>query len=164
MEKKQIAERIKEGAEELKSLERSLTKGLVRDRVGFIRLLKQQPALNIPTAAQQAGGYKKSWGYKMWELYEQKGVAGLSAYPFKGTKPRLSKEQVQTFIEDLRADHITTLHQAAMWIKQKTGISYCDSAVWFIFKGLGIKKKTGRPSNVRKDQAGAEAFKKKRLL
>ena len=163
MEKKKTTEQIKESIEELKDLERSMSKGLVRDRVRFIRLLKEESSFNIPAAAEKAGGYKKSWGYNLWKLYEQKGIVGVSAYPFKGTRPRLSKEDEQKLRAVLREDKISTLHQTAAWIKETTGVSYCDSAVWFVFKRLGIKKKTGRPQNVRKDIEGAEAFKKKHL-
>ncbi len=162
MEKKKTAAVIKEGIAALKGLERSSPQALVRDRVRFIRLLKEDPALSIPAAAQQAGGYQKSWGYNVWKLYEQNGMAGVAAYPFKGTTARLSKEDEQTLKEALQSDSVATLHQAAVLIKETTGISYCDSAVWFVFKRLGIKKKTGRPENIRKDTAGAEVFKKKR--
>lgn len=142
-------------------MERSVTQGLVRDRVRFIRLLKQDSSLSIPAAAEKAGGYKKSWGYSIWKLYEQKGIAAVSLYPFTGTQPRLGKEDEQKLLAALKDDTVYTLHQAALLIKEITGVSYCDSAVWFIFKRLGIKKKTGRPSNVRKDVEGAENFKKK---
>jgi transposase len=64
-------------------------------------------------------------------------------------------------LQALKDDEVATLHQAALLIKEITGVSYCDSAVWFVFKRLDIKKKTGRPQNVRKDTASAESFKKK---
>ncbi|MBD0375646.1 MAG: winged helix-turn-helix domain-containing protein [Flavisolibacter sp.] len=97
------------------------------------------------------------------ESLPKKGIDGVADYPFKGSKPRLSEEEAQTLLQSLKEDQVSTLHQAAELIKQKTGVSYCDSAVWFVFKRLGIKKKTGRPANVRKDKEGAETFKKKHL-
>ncbi|MBD0375645.1 MAG: hypothetical protein ICV51_08470 [Flavisolibacter sp.] len=71
MEKRVTAEKIKESAKALRALERS-TKGLVRDRVRFIRLLKEDAWANLSEAAQQAGGYRKSWGYNIWNLYQKR--------------------------------------------------------------------------------------------
>lgn len=160
MEKKKPAELIKESAQELGLIERNMSKGLVRDRVRFIRLLKEDASLSIAEAAAKAGGYKKSWAYNILNLYEQKAIEGVKEYPCKGTTVRLSAEQQEQLKEALQADSVSTLHQRAVLIKEITGIAYCDSAVWFVFKRLGIKKKTGRPQYVRKDIVGAEAFKK----
>ena len=161
MNKKVNTGGIKESVEELGVLERSAVEGLVRERVRFIRLLKEDTSSNVTQAAEKTGSYKKSWAYNIWRLYKEKAVEGISTYPFQGSTPRLSKEAEQKLKEALQNDSVSTLHRAASLIKEVTGVSYCDSAVWFVFKRLGIKKKTGRPKNVRKDEAEAEAFKKK---
>jgi len=45
-------------------------------------------------------------------------------------------------------------------MKDSFGVGYGQSGISKLFKCLKIKLKTGRPSNVRKDEAGADVFKK----
>ncbi|MBD0374212.1 MAG: winged helix-turn-helix domain-containing protein [Flavisolibacter sp.] len=45
-------------------------------------------------------------------------------------------------------------------VKEHTGVEYSVSAMHYVFKALCIKKKTGRPSHVGKDEQKAEALKR----
>ena len=65
---------------------------------------------------------------------------------------------LQSFLRD--ATLPLTQQQIADWIKDSFGVEYRQSGLSKLFQRLKIKLKTGRPSNSRKDEAGAEAFKK----
>jgi transposase len=53
--------------------------------------------------------------------------------------------------------------QIGEWIESNFGKRFTQAGVSVLFKRLKIKLKTGRPSNVRKDEAAAEDFKKTSL-
>jgi transposase len=162
MDMRQInySEKIQESAQELYTLERKSSAGIVRDRLRFLRLLKEGTAAT-PPAAGAFVSYKKAWSYQLWKRYEAKGLSALSRYPFKGTSPRLDKEQQQQFVAALAKDNISSLSDAAALLKEQTGISYTIGGMCYVMKRLGIKKKTGRPCHIQKDQVATEAFKKK---
>lgn len=154
------SEQITESAEALLARERKATQAIVRDRLRFLRLLKTGSA----TSLLEAGGavnFKKSWCYELWKRYKENGLTALSDYPFKGTKPRLDAEQQQRFKDSLSANNTATLTQAAALIKAQTEVGYSVSGTWYVLRRLGIKKKTGRPAHVHKDEQAAAAFKKK---
>ena len=157
------SEKIKESVEELYILERKSSAAIVRDRLRFLRLLKEG-TVAIPPAAGALVSYKKAWSYQLWKRYEAKGLSALSKYPYKGTSPRLDKEQQQQFVASLAKDNISSLWEAAALLKEQTGIGYTIGGMCYIMKRLGIKKKTGRPCHIHKDQAASEAFKKKHRI
>jgi transposase len=156
------AAKISESAASLYVLERKARSALVRDRLRFLRLLKNGTAAT-PPAAGAVVSYQKAWSYQLWKRYEAKGLSALSAYPFKGTKPRLNTEKQPSFIAAFAKDSIATLADAVALLKEQTGISYTIGGMCYVMKRLGIKKKTGRPSHFHKDEAASEAFKKKPL-
>lgn len=154
------SEQIVQTAAELLHLERKATQALVRDRLRFVRLLKEGTATLVE--AGKAVNFKKSWCYELWRRYQQKGIMALSSYPFKGRQPWLKPQQQAAFKQSLSDDSMATLAQAAERIKQQTGIDYTISGTWVALKRMGIKKKTGRPRHVHHDETAAAAFKKKR--
>ena len=157
------AEKIRESAEALYVLERKAGASIVRDRLRFLRLLKSGAAAT-PAAAGAAVSYKKAWSYQLWNRYAATGLSAFSQHPFKGTKPRLDSEKQQQFTASLAKDNITTLADAVALLKEQTGIRYTIGGMCYVMKRLGIKKKTGRPCHIHKDQRASEAFKKKRRL
>ena len=83
--------------------------------------------------------------------------------PFQGTVGKLSYSHITRLRRFLRdATTPLTQGQIADWIKDNFGVEYKQSGVSKLFKRLKIKLKTGRPSNVSRDEAGA--FKKTSLL
>lgn len=154
------SEKIQESAQELYVLERKASAAIVRDRLRFLRLLKEGTAIT-PAAAGALVSYRKAWSYQLWKRYETKGLSALSGYPFKGTHSRLDKEQQQQFITALAKDNISTLADATALLREQSGISYTIGGMCYMMKRLGIKKKTGRPCHIHKDEAASEAFKKK---
>lgn len=153
-------ELIRESEEELLTLERRQTQGILRLRVRFLRLLKSG---ECPTQAQAgeriALGPRQS--QRLWQRYRQGGLKLLLAYPYQGHKPRLTPEQQQALQQELKKDQIHSLQQACAWLWDHQGVRFSPSGVHYLFKRLRVKKKTGRPVHHHRDSAGAEAFKKK---
>lgn len=154
------ADKIQESVEDLYVLERKAGAAIVRDRLRFLRLLKSGTAAT-PPAAGAVVSYKKAWSYQLWKRYAAKGLSALSEYPFKGTAPRLNHEQQQQFKASVATDNISTLADAVALLKEQSGISYTIGGMCYVMKRLGIKKKTGRPCHIHKDEVAVEAFKKK---
>ena len=153
-------EAIKESEEELVRLERSEQHGLLRDHLRFLRLLKTG-VCHSQAAAGTYIGIKQRAAEKLWKKYREGGIEAFVHYPFEGTKGKLSEAQKQDLIEELKQGSVQTLAEAKGYIEKHFGISYTVGGVCYLFKQMHIKKKVGRPSNVRKDVAGAERFKKK---
>lgn len=156
------AEQIKESASELYVLERKASAAIVRDRLRFLRLLKSGAALTPPQAGE-AVNFKRAWCYQLWNRYHENGLPALADYPFKGTKPRLDAEKAAQFKVSLATDDITKLADAVQLLKHQYDITYTVGGMCYVMKRLGIKKKTGRPSHIHKDEQAVADFKKKRL-
>ena len=154
------ADQIKESAGELYALERKAGAAIVRDRLRFLRLLKSGTAATPPQAGE-AVNFKRAWCYQLWNRYLAKGLPALADYPFKGTKPRLDADKAEQFKLSLASDDITKLADAVSLLQQQYDISYTVGGMSYVMKRLGIKKKTGRPSHIHKDEQAVEAFKKK---
>jgi len=153
---------IKESQERLRKEERKQGKGFLRDRIRFLRLLKSGQCCS----QQQAGnliGYSPRNSQRLWKQYCEGGWKALLMYPYQGSCCRLNKQQTQKLQHFLAKDQVQFLHEARQYIQQQFGISYSISAVHYLFRRLNIKKKTGRPSNCRKDEKGARLFKKSLL-
>jgi transposase len=74
---------------------------------------------------------------------------------------KLSSVQISRVLAMTDGEHIMTQKQIASQIASEMGVSYTQMGIHYMFKRLKIKNKTGRPSNVRKDEVGLENFKKK---
>ena len=146
--------------DELQALERSQRQSRGRHYVGLIRYLKEGSSSSQASAG--AGiGLKARQSQVVWSRYLTEGLLGLLSPPFPGTVGKLSYCQIarlQAFLPD--ATLPLTQQQIADWMKDSFGVAYGQSGISKLFKRLKIKLKTGRPSNVRKDEAGGDAFKK----
>jgi transposase len=151
---------IKESAEELAALLRKQNTSLLRRRIRFLLLLKSGKCLSQAEAGAHIGlGLRGA--EKLWKLYGTKGIEGVLEYPFKGRKSKLSEPLKQALHEHLSKDSIQTLCEACTFVKKKAGVQISKPGMLYVFRAMGIKKKTGRPSHVHRDEKGAEAFKKK---
>ena len=162
--KKDYPSLIVESLEELQSLERVQKQSRNRDYVRFLRYLKEGSS-TTQVSAGACIGLKARQSQVVWARYLTEGLSGLLSNPFQGTVGKLSYCQItrlQAFLRD--ATLPLTQHQIADYIKDSFGMEYGQSGISKLFKRLKIKLKTGRPSNVRKDQSGGEAFKKTLLL
>ena len=156
------SEAIRESAARLLRVERSQKKALLRDRVRLVRLLKSGAC----TSQRQAGeriGLSLRESQRVWNRYQKGGLEGLLDYPFKGKPRRLREEQCEELKQHLSKNGVQTLRQARDFIQEHLGVAYTVGGVHYVFKCLKIKKKTGRPSSVRKDEKGARVFKKNSL-
>lgn len=150
---------IKESAEDLLELEQKQKQAMLRDRVRFVRLLKTGQAKSQRLAGEQIS-LKERQSQRLWHTYRQKGMEGLLAYPYQGTFGKLSTQQLSQLRTYLKSDSVDTLHQAQSYIQDAFGVSYTIGGISVLFTRLKIKLKTGRPSNIRQNQAEREAFKK----
>lgn len=151
---------ITQSAEELQMLLKKATKPLLRRRLRFLLLLKQNPGLSR-TAAGKKLGLLPTGAEEMWQVYKEGGIEKMTDYPFKGKRSYLKQEQKQWLAEELKKDTTKTLSEACALVREHADVGYSVSAMHYVFKSLKIKKKTGRPSHVDKDEGKAEAFKKK---
>lgn len=152
-------ESIKESAEELSKLEKSQKDARLRDRVRMLRYLKE----GIAVGQRQAGelvGLSGRHGQKLWKQYTAQGIDSLLSTNYKGSWSRLDSRQQARLLQRLDSGGVCTQAQLIDWLEQEMGISYSQGGLSMLLARLKVKLKTGRPVNVRKDQAGEAAFKK----
>ena len=153
-------EEIKESVVELEELEKSQHLALYRDRVRYIRHLKSGISRS-QKAASASLGISDRQGQRNWRLYKTLGLKGLLA-PLNrpGAPSKLNQEELEELEDRLKEGDVQFLHETATYIKKEYGQDYTVSGIHYVFKRLGIKKKTGRPTNIRQDKEGLESFKK----
>ena len=150
---------IKETEASLWQSEKDQSKAFLRDRIRFLRLLKSGQCSSQQRAGALVGLSLRS-SQRLWEQYREGGIKALLIYPYQGLPCRLSKEQISRLKAYLAEDRVQFLYEAKHYIREHFGLRYSLSGVHYLFRQLKIKKKTGRPSNHRKDEKGAKAFKK----
>lgn len=153
-------ELVKESAKDLRVLYRKQSSALFRRRLQFLMLLKSGQC----SSQAQAGaliGIKARASEKLWKLYRSEGVQGLLRPPAKGRPAKLTEGAKADLQTELDGSRVATLKQACSFVEQTHGIVLTQAAMHYYFKREKIKKKTGRPTSVRKDVAGEEWFKKK---
>lgn len=153
-------ERIKETVSALEELERKQSEALFRDRIRYIRLLRSGVAMT-QKAASEAIGISLRQGQRNWRLYSDQGLKGLlRPIEHPGAPTKLNAEEFEELEKRLEDDDIQFLHEAVSHVKEKYGQEYTVSGMHHVFKRLKVKKKTGRPVNIRQDTEGLEEFKK----
>lgn len=150
---------IKETLQELLKREKEQDKGFVRDRIRFLRLLKSGQCVTQTQAGELVGLQPRS-SQRLWQQYREGGLQALLAYPFQGTCCRLTEKQIAELLAYLAKDQVQFLHEARDYIQKHFGVPYSMGGLHKLFERLKVKKKTGRPSNYRKDEKGAKSFKK----
>jgi len=150
---------IIESSEELLALERQQTHVKSRDRIKFIRLLKSE-ICQTQEAAGRCIGVKRTQSQQIWRDYKKGGILQLIKSPIKRGFGKLSSHQLSLLQTRLSSDDICTLVQVQHWLISEFEVYYTLAGLSALFNRLKIKLKTGRPSNIRKDQHREEAFKK----
>ena len=111
-------------------------------------------------ATSEAIGLSPRQGQRNWRLYREQGIKGmLRPIEDLGAPTKLQAEEFEELEKRLEEDDIQFLHQAVAHVKEKYGQEYTISGMHHVFKRLKMKKKTGRPVNIRQDKEGLEAFK-----
>ncbi len=153
-------EAVKESMKELHTLHRRQQRPLTRRRLQFLMLLKSGKC----SSQAKAGALirlKARASEKLWKLYVTEGVEELLRPYCGGRPPKLSEAARQDLQTELDASRVATLKEGCQFVWQHHGISLSQVALYYYFRQQKIKKKTGRPVNVRKDEKGEEQFKKK---
>jgi transposase len=152
-------EAIKENVEKLQEAEKGAKQSYVKDRIRFIRYLKEGTAKSQAQAGNLIG-LKSRQSQNLWKLYQQKGIAGLLQARKATYIGRLSSIELSRLLQRLDQDQMMSQKQVMAYLEAEMGKVYTQPAIHYLFKRLKVKLKTGRPVNVRKDKAGEEAFKK----
>ena len=152
-------EEIKESVEELRQIEKRQKKALFRDRVRYIRLLKSGEAQSQKAASSCIGG-KVRQGQRNWRMYREGGMEGLLRPPRPGRPPKLKPHEEKELKVRLKGGGIQFLHGAVAHVKGQYKQDFSLVGMHYLFKRMKVKKKTGRPVNIRQDKDGPEGFKK----
>lgn len=151
---------IGEEVEALQVMYRKQSRSLARRRLRFLLLLKSGECASQALAGASIG-IKPRAAEKLWALYRKKGLVGLLEKPHSGQPAKLDEGVKESLQKELDRSRIQTLKEACTFVLQKHGVTLSQSGMHHYFTSKGIKKKTGRPTNVRKDEKGEEVFKKK---
>ena len=149
---------IQQSEEEFQSRQRSATKVVVYQRLQMLRLLKNCQAKNLSEAARAIGVNKRST-QRWWKQYKEQGLESLLVVA-PTRQPRLSAQQQQELLAQAAKGEFSTIAEILRWVEQSFGISYTEVGMWKLAGRLKIKKKTPRPSHVKKDEGEVERFKK----
>lgn len=151
--------RITESVAELKQIEARQKLARDRDRVRFLRLLKEKTV----SSQQQAGeaiNRAQRQSQRLWQAYTQNGINGLIGQAYRPGFGKLSATQISQLQAWLRLDQAQILTHIQTYIQQRWAITYSISGISKLCNRLKIKTKTGRPVNRRQNPADRESFKK----
>lgn len=152
---------IKESSGKLLKLRDEQKVVLYYRRLHFLYLLKSGSCKSQGEAGT-AIGIKVRGAQKLWNKYSTAGLSALlSPSERMGRPSKLNAQSKAALKGQLDSAAIQTLQGACDFIATTEGIVMTPVAMHYYFKAMGIKKKIGRPSSVRKDVQGERAFKKK---
>lgn len=150
---------ITESVDFLQIQERQASQAQVRDRIRFLPMLKTGQAKS-QSAAGLLIGLASRQSQRLWQRYQQKGFAGMLTTHYSHSFGKLSAQQISQLLTFLRSDQASKLEEVQAFVQAAFEVTYSLSGISKLFARLKIKLKTGRPSNVRKDPAQEDAFKK----
>ena len=153
------AKLITESEDELTALENKQALVLNRDRVRFLKVLKTEQ-VTTQNVAGEAIGIGQRQAQRLWKRYRAKGLADLLMPAKRLRWGKLSLHQISHLRQFLCDDQAQTLEHIQACLSGKLGVTYSISGVATLCKGLTIKRKTGRPVNVRQVPGAVEEFKK----
>ncbi|GAA4437345.1 hypothetical protein GCM10023188_31430 [Pontibacter saemangeumensis] len=147
---------VREEVSELLRIEQQ-QRALIRDRVRFIRLLKEGKAQTQRQAGELVG-LKRRKSQLLWKQCRDQGLDSLLQTHHKGSWAKLDSCQQARLLQRLDQDDISTQRQLPAWLQAEMGVTYSQPGLSCLLTRLKVKLKTGRPVNVRKDEAGEAAF------
>lgn len=109
-------------------------------------------------SAGAALGLQERQSQRVWQQYRQQGYAGLVNGYTGHNFGKLSADPISRLRHYLR--QVRTLAEAPATIAAEFGNNYTVSGICNLFERLPRQRQPGRPVNIRKDAAQAEAFKK----
>lgn len=151
---------IKESVSALQKLEKGQSEALFRDRIRYLGLLKSGE-VKTQKGASELIGISDRQGQRNWRRYREEGLSGmLRPIERPGAPTKLEASEFEELEKRLESDDIQFLHEAVAHVKDQYDTDYTVSGMHYVFKRLKVKKKTGRPVNIRQDKGGLEDFKK----
>lgn len=153
------ADKIEESIEFLLEEEKKRGNALNRDRCRFLRLLKTGEC-NTQAAAGAAVGLCERHSQRLWHSYRQQGFEGLMQKPAQRGFGKLTSQQISLLRQFLHDDQAQTLSDIQAYLSGSLGVEYTIGGVSDLCKRLKIKRKSGRPVNVRQKPGAVELFKK----
>ncbi len=153
---------IKESLDELYNLFKSEGNALLRDRLHFLYLLKEDNTKSLVSIAKELGRDRTSL-YNWLSLYKSKGLLGYikpRRYDFHESKIR--GIILDSLIEKLKDEKgFSSYGEIVIWLKNEHNLVMNYFAVYQIVKyKLKAKLKVARPVNIKKDPKKEEEFKK----
>ncbi len=103
---------------------------------------------------------KKQLTFKIQMLILLKENPKMTLKNVEGYKGKLSKEQLEELKEEIKTGRFSTQKEIIQWIYERFRIKYSQQGMSDLLRNLKIKKKTGRPVNIKKDYKQEEELKK----
>jgi transposase len=156
-------ELINEELEELRVIEKKQKLVQFEKRVQFLICLKSGEA-----KTQKAAGGKVGWqvrqSQKIWQIYRERGVAGVLAKSKRRGFGKLSSVEISRLNEYLREFGARSLAEIQQYVRDSFGVNYTIGGLSDLCIRLRIKLKTARPSNYLKDERAVLTYKKTSTL
>jgi transposase len=150
---------INESVDFLLEAEKKWGSALDRDRARFLRLLKTGECKSQASAGAILGLCERH-SQRLWQTYRHKGFEGLMQTPSRRGFGKLTSQQISHLRQFLRDDQAQTLEHIQAYLSGSLGVDYTIGGVSDLCKRLKIKRKRGRPINIRQKPGAVELFKK----
>ena len=153
------ADKITQKLAVLQAAEKQQTKAKLRDYVRFLRLLKSGQSTTQLQAANQVNLSLRQ-AQRLWKRYQQVGFEALIKNRQSTYMGKLSTTQISRLRQFLLDDQAQTLADIQAYLAGSLGVNYTIGGISDLCKRLKIKRKTGRPVNVRQQPGAINVFKK----
>ena len=155
-------ELIGEELEQLRALEKKQKLVQFEKRMQFLIALKSGEAKTQKAAGSQVG-WQVRQSQKIWQMYRERGLAGVLEKTQRRGFGKLSSVEISRLNEYLREFGARSLAEIQSLLQTTFGVSYSLGGVSDLCIRLRIKLKTARPSNYAKDEAAVLTYKKTSL-
>ncbi len=155
-------ELIGEELEQLRAIQSKQKLVQFEKRVQFLIALKSGTAKTQKAAGSQVG-WQLRQSQKIWQLYRERGLAGVLEMSGRHGFGKLSSIQISWLNEYLRQFGARSLAEIQVYLRESFGIEYTIGGLSDLCLRLRIKLKTARPSNHLKAEAEVSQYKKTSL-
>lgn len=144
------ASEISETLEQLLQLEKQQRQARLRDRIRFLRLLKEGQAQTQQQAGKQLGLSLRQ-SQRIWQTYRQQGIEKLLQTGYQHGFGKLNTQQISDLQSWLSSYPVQTLSQIQAYIKERWQVEYTIAGLSLLFKRMKIRYKSGRPEKGKKN-------------
>ncbi len=134
---------IKESIDELLAIEKQQRQARLRDRIRFLRFLKEGRAQTQQQAGEQLGLSLRQ-SQRLWQTYRQEGIDKLLQTGYQHGFGKLSTHQLSELKKWLITPPHKKLSQIQAYIKERWQIDYTIAGLSLLFKRMKIKYKPAR--------------------